>query len=90
MDPLNPLLPKKRYKVFLVEEDDDDRERVIRFLVDKIVFETDPNYGDVYSDTPPIVNRYSSSTKYTVEMELVAGTSFTFEEYGEEYDEDSE
>jgi hypothetical protein len=59
----------KTFKVFFVEEDDDDRERVIEARVDNVTFNTDHEYADImsdYSDYP--VKRYVTSVRYTLEQ----------------------
>lgn len=43
-NPLNHVLTKKKYKVFLVEEDDDLRERVLECVSSKV--EIEAHYGE--------------------------------------------
>lgn len=85
----------KTYKVFLVEEDDDGRERVVRFLARDVTLETMPKYYGTFTSTTtsPI---FGTNTPVEHEMEVTLkvvpsekGTWYTIENFSEEDDEDA-
>lgn len=82
----------KRYKVFLVEEDDDDRERVMSGLTDNIHVEQDVNYADVPVDALlDSAKIFRGGVKVTLTLNLIPnadGTYFVIENFLEEDDED--
>lgn len=84
-------LKTKRYKVFLVEEDDDDRERVLSGLVEHVDIVSEPFYNDVrvdYSDFA--VKRFLSHEEVTMTLRMVPradGTYLIIENFAEEDDE---
>jgi hypothetical protein len=76
------LKTAKVYKVFLVEEGDDDRERVITGLTKNIEIKCDPQYDDDIM----AVHRYQTSADYTVVLDMIPredGTVFTMENFNE-------
>src|SRR5690349_8939413 len=90
-DNLDIDLSGKRYKMYLVEVDDDDRERVLSARVDNIQLEVVPNYSEVMIDysTAPVA-RYVDSWGATVTMNMVPnedGTIFRVENFNEEDEE---
>jgi hypothetical protein len=82
----------KTYKFFLVEVDDDDRERVIAGQVSQIQIESEVNYGDIrVDDLLDSVRVFSDSVTYTLTANLVPsddGTYFRIENFLEEEDDD--
>lgn len=87
------LVPQagKEYKLFLVEVDDEDRERVLSGRVNRCEITVEPEYSDVhvdYSNYP--MARYRASETVTVTLNLVPsadGTYFEIVNFKEE-DED--
>ena len=84
--------PGTIYKLFLVELDDDNRERVLSCKVKNLEFESTPEYDDIQIDdlldSPKI---YRTSTKTTLELELVSsedGNLFRIEDFLEEDEEE--
>lgn len=64
-------LSNKTYKVFLVEEDDEDRARVIAGRAKVVEINTHANYDDVISDhSMSPVYRYQTHTDYTINLTL--------------------
>lgn len=86
---MNNVMLNGRYKVFLVEEDDDDRERVVSGLVEVVEIVSEPTYGNVYSDitTAPIMT-FLDSTETTLTLKLVPGTKLMFEDFTDEEEEE--
>lgn len=83
----------KEYKLFLVEVDDDNRERVLAGRVTSCEINVEPEYADVhvgYADYP--VARYKSHEHVTITMNMVPsnGTYFTIEDFREDEDEGSQ
>lgn len=80
--------PGKTYKVFFVEVDDEDRERVLFGLADEIVIDTNVEYDRVYSENyMEPVHRFISKTDVTCTLKLLPrddGTYFTIENFMEE------
>lgn len=78
----------KEYKLFLVEVDDEDRERVLAGRVSQCVIDVEPHYSDIhvdYSNFP--VKRYRDSETVTVTLNLVPssdGTYFRIEDFSKE------
>ena len=61
----------KTYKVFLVEVDDDNRERVVSGLVRRVVIEEVPHYDNVLVDSashPVSVFQTGADVTWTLEM----------------------
>ena len=83
----------KEYKLFLVEVDDEDRERVLAGRVSRCDIIVEPEYSDVYTDYGNYpVARHRASETVTVRLNLVPeadGTYFRIEDfnYMEEDDE---
>lgn len=72
----------KQYKVFLVEVDDEDRERVLSGLVQHCEIEVE----DIHSGFMGTVARFVTSTDVTCTLKLVPredGTYFTIENYSD-------
>lgn len=62
------LSPIKEYKVFFVEVDDEDRERVLECRVDNIRVRMDQDHHDILSDYSTVpVARYMASSTYSIE-----------------------
>jgi hypothetical protein len=89
----------KQYKVFLVEVDDEDRERVLSGLVQHCEIAVDPQWENVHSEyySAP-VRSFVTNTDVTVTLKLRPredGTYFTIENYsdaegGENFNEEPE
>jgi len=81
----------KEYKLFLVEVDDEDRERVLSARVRRCEIKVEPQYDDVhvdYSNYP--MARYRTREDVTVHLELGPredGTYFEIVDFSKE-DED--
>lgn len=84
----------KRMRVFFVEMDDEDRERVVSALVEHVEINHDPEYADIhsgYSDFP--VSRFLTSENVTIKAKVVPfedGTYFRIENFLEEDTEDED
>ena len=80
--------PTKTYKLFLVEVDDDDRERVLSGLVRGVEINYNPQWTDIITAESYLpVNRFMSSTDVDMKMNMVPrddGTVFTIENFNEE------
>lgn len=78
----------KQYKVFLVEVDDDDRERVIRGLVRGVEINVEPQYADIHTyDSFLPVRQFIESTTYTMNLTLMPdenGKVLVFENFRDE------
>lgn len=78
-------LDGKIYKVFLVEEDDDDRERVLAGRCRAVEITTQPNWADIHSDYSQYpVASYVTHTDMTMTLEMVPhsdGTLFRIEDF---------
>jgi hypothetical protein len=63
----------KRVKVFFVEVDDEDRERVLECLVDNVSIRVDTDYSSILSDySMAPLGRYVTSQNYVIEeMSLI-------------------
>lgn len=89
------LVPQagKEYKLFLVEVDDEDRERVLSGRVNRCEITVEPEYSYVHTDYSNYpMARYRTSETVTVTLNLVPspdGTYFRIEDfnYMEEDDE---
>lgn len=82
------ITQNKRYKLFLVEEDDELRERVLSGLVESAEIKVIPNEPEINHllDSTLIFNNYGIET-YTIKFELKKrenGTYFTIENFYEE------
>lgn len=82
----------KVYKVFLVEEDDDDRERVLSALTNNIQVDYEPDYGDI-DMLLDSVKIFKTQDNYTLTIKLIPrldGTYITVEDFsvGNEPEED--
>lgn len=78
--------PGKIYKLFLVELDDDNRERVIAGRVANIEMTHEPVYEDVYSISG-LIHKFMSEDNITITMKMIPsgdGTYFTIENFMEE------
>ena len=76
----------KQYKVFLVEVDDEDRERVLSGLAGHCEIEVEPQYAEVHSEFMGPVARFVTSTDVTCTLKLVPredGTYFRIEDFSE-------
>lgn len=83
----------KRYKVFLVEEDDDYRERVISGLAGSVQIKNEPDYSDVRVDEMLCsAHIFKTRDNVSITLEMVPrenGTYFTIEDFSNEtYDYD--
>lgn len=80
--------PHKQYKVFLVELDDDDRERVLSGRVSVAEITSEPNYQDVFSEySMAPVAHYMVSEDVTMTLKMVPnenGTIFTIEDFSKD------
>lgn len=87
------LDPQKRYKVFLVEIDDDDRERVVSGVVEMAEITYEQDHQTIYSDaTNYPVASYMMNPRATMTLKCVPkpdGTLFSIENFAED-DEDDE
>lgn len=84
------LAPHKSYRVYFVEDGDDDRERVIVARTSDIAFKYDPQYGTIETGYG-VVSNFLESERYTVELSLMpleAGKFFRLENFNEEEDVD--
>lgn len=86
---MNTYAPKPgtTYKLFLVEMDDENRERVIAGRVNHIEFTREQDYADIHDGTSfgPI-HRFVTNENVSVTMKLVPsenGTYFTIENFNE-------
>lgn len=84
----------KKYKLFFVEVDDEDRERVVEATVTGLEIQQDNDYGEVFSEysIAPMA-RYLVSSDVTVTAHVVPaedGTMFTIRDFTEEDEYDSE
>lgn len=81
----------KEYKLFLVEVDDEDRERVLSGLVRGCEITVEPEYSDMYTDFSNYpVARYRTCEDVTATLKLVPredGTYFEIVDFSKE-DED--
>lgn len=81
----------KEYKLFLVETDDEDRERVIVGRVKCFTVDVEPEWIDIHSgyvDEP--IHSFKGSQKATATMDLVPngdGTLFRIEDFTQEDEE---
>lgn len=81
----------KEYKLYLVEIDDEDRERVLEGRVSRCEITVEPEYTDIHTDysfSP--VARYVAREDVTVTLNLVPspdGTYFTITNFAKEDDE---
>lgn len=88
------LVPQagKEYKLFLVEVDDEDRERVLAGRVNRCEINVEPEYADIHTDYSLIpVKQYRTSETVTVTLNLVPsanGTYFTIENFAKEEGEE--
>lgn len=82
----------KEYKLFLVEVDDEDRERVLAGRVSRCEITVEPEYSDVHVDFADYpMHRYRTSETVTVTLNLVPsenGTYFRIENFAEEPQEE--
>lgn len=84
----------KEYKLFLVEVDDEDRERVLSGLVRRCEITVEPEYSDVhvdYSNYP--MARFRTGEDVTVTLELGPredGTYFEIVDFSDKEDEEEE
>lgn len=87
------LVPQagKEYKLFLVEVDDVDRERVLSGRVNRCEITVEPEYSDVHTDYSNYpMARYRTSETVTVTLNLVPsadGIYFEIVNFKEEDDE---
>lgn len=88
------LVPQagKEYKLFLVEVDDEDRERVLVGRVSHCEINVEPEYSDIHTDYSNYpMARYRTSETVTVRLNLVPspdGTYFTIENFAKEEGEE--
>lgn len=88
------ILPEsgKQYKVFLVEVDDDDRERVLSGLAGSIEIDRQEEHQDIYS-YDGFISRIPAVEKVVLNIVLQQrydGTYFTIENFNDiEDDEDA-
>ncbi len=62
----------KEYKVFLVEVDDDDRERVLSGRVSHVEIKTEPQWTTVRVESEYLpVGRFLESTDTTITMKMI-------------------
>lgn len=84
----NYIKAGKTYKVFLVEEDDDLRERVISARSRDLKIDYEPNYDDVVVDQLLCASKiFKTGETVTMTLELVPradGIFFTIENFLEE------
>ena len=77
----------KEYKLFLVEELDTNRERVLAGRVSRCEITVEPEYSDVHTDFSNYpMRRYRTSETVTVTLNLVPsedGTYFRIEDFSE-------
>lgn len=82
----------KEYKLFLVEVDDEDRERVLAGRVSRCEITVEPEYSDVHVDFVDYpLTRYMASEDVTITLKMVPspdGTYFRIENFNEEDDEE--
>lgn len=79
----------RRFKIFFVEIDDDNRERVISAVAQRAEFKMNNEYNTIYSDAGATLN---IPTMYTAELELKLvpsedGTLFKWENFADEEEE---
>ncbi len=84
----------KEYKLFLVEVDDEDRERVLAGHVGWCEIKIEPEYADVRTDYSDfVVSRFLTDEKVTMTLQLKKrenGTYFTIENFAETEEEDED
>lgn len=89
------VLPEnKEYKLFLVEVDDDDRERVLSGLAGSVVMDYEVEQDNIYSE----YSMHPIKTIASIERVKLAivlqrrpdGTYFTIENFNEPVDEDEQ
>ena len=69
----------KEYKLFLVEVDDEDRERVLSARVGRCEITVEPEYSDVYTDFSNYpMTRYRTREDVTVTLNLVPSENGTY------------
>lgn len=87
---LRPTLDKE-YKLFLVEVDDDNRERVLAGRASSCEITTKPEYADIHSGHSDFaVSTFKVSEEVTLTLNMVPspdGTYFRIENFAEEDDE---
>lgn len=79
----------RRFKVFFVEIDDDNRERVISAIVDRCSMAAD-NENYVTEDMYGVIHSFSGPTSIDMELKLVPsedGTLFKWENFADEEEE---
>lgn len=83
----------KRLKLFFVEMDDEDRERVLSCQVEYVTIEKDVEYADVMvGDYDKLVMRFPESIECTLTAKIVQqddGTFFRLETFTEEDEDDT-
>lgn len=86
---MNALVPRGRYKIFFVEETDDDRERVIAGIAETVEIELENDEYDITSYTGVLKSfNYRHRAKMTLRCVPDAnGVLFRLENFNEE-DED--
>ena len=76
--------------MYLVELDDDNRERVLKAEVENVVIEQNPQYDTMFSsDSTTPLRVYQSSMGITLKADIVPnreGTAFVMENFNEEED----
>jgi hypothetical protein len=78
------ILPGKTYKVFLVEEDDDLRERVVSALSRDIVIDYEAEFTDLLCDDRMFARCMHHADHYTITIKLCPredGTYITVEDF---------
>lgn len=90
----NALASGKRFKLFLVEEDDEDRERVIAARVDTAEIDVESEWADVHTEAFDFpVASFVTATRYTLTIKLAPfedGTMLRIENFGEEDEQESD
>lgn len=82
----------KNYKLFLVEVDDEDRERVLSGLVGDCEITVEPEYADIRTDM--LLNSariFKTSETVTIKMKMVQradGTYFEIVDFSKEDEEE--
>lgn len=88
----NYIKHNKVYKVFLVEEDDEDRERVLSALTNHIEVAYEPDYADIHSgDMLTAAKIFRTADHYTLTIKLIPrmdGTYMTIEDFSRATEED--
>lgn len=81
----------REYKLFLVEVDDEDRERVLSARVVRCEITVEPEYSDVYTDFSNYpMSRYRTSEDVTATLKLAPkpdGTYFEIVDFSKEDEE---